>query len=33
MVKKQAFERAIACDVPDKSLAEIHTEFESIGKW
>lgn len=33
MVKKQAFERAIANDVPDKTLAEIHTEFESIGKW
>lgn len=32
MVKKQAFERAIAVDVPDKTLAEIHTEFESIGK-
>ncbi len=31
MVKKQAFERAIANDVPDKTLAEIHTEFESIG--
>lgn len=31
MVKKQAFERAIAVDVPDKTLAEIHTEFESIG--
>lgn len=32
MVRKQAFERAIAVDVPDKTLAEIHTEFETIGK-
>lgn len=33
MVRKQAFERAIAVDVPDKTLAEIHTEFETIGGW
>ncbi|XP_037030544.1 serine/threonine-protein phosphatase 5 [Bradysia coprophila] len=31
MVRKQAFERAIAVDVPDKTLAEIHTEFETIA--
>lgn len=32
IVKMQAFERAIASDVPEKTLAELHTDLESISK-
>lgn len=32
LVKKQAFERAISSDVPEKTLAEVHADLESIGK-
>lgn len=31
LVRKQAFEKAISSDVPEKSLAEIHSDLESIG--
>lgn len=33
LVKKQAFEKAISNDVPEKTLAEIHSDLESIGKY
>lgn len=32
LVKKQAFEKAISNDVPEKTLAEVHSDLESIGK-
>lgn len=32
LVRKQAFEKAISSDVPEKTLAEIHSDLESIGK-
>lgn len=31
LVRKQAFEKAISNDVPEKTLAEIHSDLESIG--
>lgn len=31
LVKKQAFEKAISNDVPEKTLAEVHSDLESIG--
>lgn len=31
LVKKQAFERAISNDVPEKTLAEVHADLESIA--
>lgn len=31
LVRKQAFEKAISSDVPEKTLAEIHSDLESIG--
>lgn len=32
LVKKQAFEKAISNDALDKTLAEIHSDLESIGE-
>lgn len=32
LVRKQAFERAISNDIPEKTLAEIHSDLESIGE-
>lgn len=32
IVKMQAFERAIASDTSEKTLAELHTDLELIGK-
>lgn len=32
IVKMQAFERAIASDTAEKTLAELHTDLELIGK-
>lgn len=32
LVKKQAFEKAISSDVPEKTLAELHSDLESIGE-
>lgn len=32
LVRKQAFEKAISNDVPEKTLAEIHSDLESIGE-
>lgn len=32
IVKRLAFEKAISCDVTDKTLAELHTELEFISK-
>lgn len=32
LVRKQAFEKAISSDVPEKTLAEIHSDLEAIGK-
>lgn len=31
LVRKQAFEKAISSDVPEKTLAEIHSDLDSIG--
>lgn len=33
LVRKQAFEKAISSDVPEKTLAEIHSDLESIGTY
>lgn len=33
LVKKQAFEKAISNDVPEKTLAEVHSDLESIGMY
>lgn len=33
LVKKAAFEKAISNDVPEKTLAEIHSDLESIGMY
>lgn len=33
LVKKQAFEKAISSDLPDKTLAEVHADLESIGNF
>lgn len=32
IVKRLAFEKAISCDVTDKTLVELHTELEFISK-
>lgn len=32
LVKKQAFEKAISSDVPEKTLAELHSDLEAIGE-
>lgn len=32
LVRKQAFEKAISNDVPEKTLAELYSDLESIGK-
>lgn len=32
LVKRQAFEKAISNDVPEKTLAELHSDLESIGE-
>lgn len=32
LVRKQAFEKAISNDVPEKTLAEIYSDLESIGR-
>lgn len=33
LIKKQAFEKAISNDVPEKTLAEIHSDLELIGEF
>lgn len=33
LVRKQAFEKAISSDVPEKTLADIHSDLESIGEY
>lgn len=33
LVKKQAFEKAISNDVPEKTLAELHADLETIGEF
>lgn len=30
LVRKAAFEKAISCDIPEKTLAELHSDLESI---
>lgn len=32
LVKKQAFEKAISNDIPEKTLAELHSDLELIGR-
>lgn len=32
LVKRQAFEKAISNDTPEKTLAELHSDLESIGE-